>query len=418
MKRFFASLILGHFSLETQAYIGSIMQTVRFERPPVENYLGDDPFDGMFDGLDDEGIQEMLDAGLKMEAQDIDFENLRFDSSDVPDELDNNKIQKNKNLVKLIAKKFDKNGDGSINLEELIEWIKVVRNLSLHKEAKDKFRDYDLNENGLVSYEEVEKMLYKKWEQHNDSGHRIMIYDDDKPLYEFQERRKFDYSNLSYQAWLEDNPDGEEVDPDMIGEEEEDVDENDEGDDEEIDENTDLEAPDDVEDEEGETASNPRFDQENTDPDRLPFDEDLTLEEFKLFLHPEYHSERFCDHFVSEGLENLDKNEDDYIDKNEFLDQYYDDIKINAEIKKIKLQEFKKWDENKDGKLDDLELEIYLCGEKGYDAIVDEAEYLIQSSDIDKNGKLEFSEIVKNFINFLSSTATSNEEVFAYHDEL
>ncbi|XP_069758906.1 reticulocalbin-1 isoform X2 [Narcine bancroftii] len=118
-------------------------------------------------------------------------------------------------------------------------------------------------------------------------------------------------------------------------------------------------------------------------------DDDMvaTREEFTAFLHPE-EFDHMKEIVVFETLEDIDKNEDGFVDEDEFIADMYaqEESKNEPEWVKTEREQFTDFrDLNKDGKMDKSEIRHWILPED-YDHAQAEARHLLYESDKNKIG--------------------------------
>ncbi|XP_063987372.1 45 kDa calcium-binding protein [Diachasmimorpha longicaudata] len=154
-----------------------------------------------------------------------------------------------------------------------------------------------------------------------------------------------------------------------------------------------------------------------TDPEKL------ALDEFLAFTHPES-SHRALLQMVEDLFEKFDRDGDEQLTENEFADLPSDGIggefHENQKIKPVggsedRRQEFRHLiDKNKDGQADRTELLMYIDPRNPRHAI-QEAQHLIEVSDINHDRMLSLSEVLSKMDLFLDSKMVDTEKSF--HDE-
>ncbi|XP_069758895.1 reticulocalbin-1 isoform X1 [Narcine bancroftii] len=151
-------------------------------------------------------------------------------------------------------------------------------------------------------------------------------------------------------------------------------------------------------------------------------DDDMvaTREEFTAFLHPE-EFDHMKEIVVFETLEDIDKNEDGFVDEDEFIADMYaqEESKNEPEWVKTEREQFTDFrDLNKDGKMDKSEIRHWILPED-YDHAQAEARHLLYESDKNKDKRLSKQEILDNWNMFVGSQATNyGEDLTRNHIEL
>ncbi|KAJ8413009.1 hypothetical protein AAFF_G00105910 [Aldrovandia affinis] len=143
-------------------------------------------------------------------------------------------------------------------------------------------------------------------------------------------------------------------------------------------------------------------------------------EEFTSFLHPE-DFEHMKDIVVIETLEDIDKNEDGFVDEDEYIEDMFTHEEGVPEPDWVKTErdQFSDFrDTNKDGKMDKEEIRRWILPQD-YDHALAEARHLMYESDLDKDEVLSKEEILENWNMFVGSQATNyGEDLVRRHEEL
>uniref|UniRef100_A0A8C5NSR1 Reticulocalbin-3 n=3 Tax=Passeriformes TaxID=9126 RepID=A0A8C5NSR1_JUNHY len=145
-----------------------------------------------------------------------------------------------------------------------------------------------------------------------------------------------------------------------------------------------------------------------------------TREEFTAFLHPE-EFEHMKNIVVLETLEDIDKNEDGFVDQDEYIADMFANEEGGPEpdwviTEREQFSDFR--DLNKDGKMDKDEIQHWILPQD-YDHALAEARHLVYESDVDKDQKLTKEEVLDNWNMFVGSQATNyGEDLTRNHDEL
>lgn len=149
-------------------------------------------------------------------------------------------------------------------------------------------------------------------------------------------------------------------------------------------------------------------------------DERAERDEFTAFLHPE-EFDHMRDIVVLETLEDIDKNEDGYVDEDEYIvDMFaHEDGGPEPDWVKTERDQFSDFrDLNKDGKMDVDEIRHWILPQD-YDHAQAEARHLLYESDVNKDHLLTKEEILQNWNMFVGSQATNyGEDLTRNHDEL
>ncbi|XP_026520576.1 reticulocalbin-1 [Notechis scutatus] len=245
-----------------------------------------------------------------------------------------------------IVDRIDDDKDGFITTEELKNWIKRVQKRYIFENVAKVWKDYDLNKDNKISWEEYKQASYGYYLEHSKEFQDVTEQHNFKKMLPRDERR-FKQADL----------DG------------------------------DLEA---------------------------------TREEFTAFLHPE-EFEHMKDIVVLETLEDIDKNEDGFVDQDEYIADMFahEDGGPEPDWVVTEREQFADFrDLNKDGKMDKEEIRHWILP-KDYDHAQAEARHLVYESDADKDQKLTKQEILDNWNMFVGSQATNyGEDLTKNHDEL
>ena len=153
----------------------------------------------------------------------------------------------------------------------------------------------------------------------------------------------------------------------------------------------------------------------------LDGDSSLSKEEFSAFVHPEEY-DHMKNVYAKEVLSNMDKNDDGYVDEDEYIADIYtrshdhgdeDDPEwVSDEREQFRSDK----DHNKDGKLDVKEVRSWILPDEVNHAKA-EAIHLIDISDEDKDDVLSRQEILNNYDHFVGSQVTDWGEALTRHDE-
>ncbi|XP_067875736.1 reticulocalbin-1-like isoform X2 [Heterodontus francisci] len=145
-----------------------------------------------------------------------------------------------------------------------------------------------------------------------------------------------------------------------------------------------------------------------------------TREEFTAFLHPE-EFDYMKSIVVTETIEDIDKDGDGMVDLKEYIGDMYtpEEGEPEPEWVKNEKEQFREFrDINKDGKMDHSEIERWILPED-YDHAESEAKHLIHESDKNEDNKLTKQEILDNWNMFVGSQVTNyGEDLTRKHDEL
>ncbi|XP_067875737.1 calumenin-like isoform X3 [Heterodontus francisci] len=143
-----------------------------------------------------------------------------------------------------------------------------------------------------------------------------------------------------------------------------------------------------------------------------------TREEFTAFLHPE-EFDYMKSIVVTETIEDIDKDGDGMVDLKEYIGDMYtpEEGEPEPEWVKNEKEQFREFrDINKDGKMDHSEIERWILPED-YDHAESEAKHLIHESDKNEDGKLSKEEFLEKYHRFVGSAMTDFGEMMVTHDE-
>jgi len=145
----------------------------------------------------------------------------------------------------------------------------------------------------------------------------------------------------------------------------------------------------------------------------------LTKEEFKGFIHPEYYEHMYSVN-RDETMADLDLDADGKLSLSEFVKHLYGDTEgldvADWDSAGLQFRQFR--DHNKDGFIDKDELMIWIHPRE-YDQDRAEAEHLIKEADSNQDKALTVKEVLDNHHIFVSSQATDFGHDLHYHrDEL
>ncbi|XP_015265172.1 PREDICTED: reticulocalbin-1 [Gekko japonicus] len=254
--------------------------------------------------------------------------------------------EESKERLGKIVDRIDDNKDGLVTTEELKNWIKRVQKRYIFENVAKVWRDYDLNKDNKISWEEYKQATYGYYLENQE---------------EFQDGT----DQHSFKKML------------------------------------------------------PRDERRFRTAD-LDGDSAATREEFTAFLHPE-EFEHMKDIVVLETLEDIDKNEDGFVDQDEYIADMFAHEDGGPEpdwviTEREQFADFR--DLNKDGKMDKEEIRHWILPQD-YDHAQAEARHLVYESDVDKNQMLTKEEILDNWNMFVGSQATNyGEDLTKNHDEL
>lgn len=142
-------------------------------------------------------------------------------------------------------------------------------------------------------------------------------------------------------------------------------------------------------------------------------DGSLDLPEYTAFLHP--HNYDFMhDYEIERVLTDYDKNGDGVVSFREYVGE----SKPDREQRIVDKENFDSYDTNHDGHLDRTELRSWVLPDRKYMAD-EEAEHLISESDLNRDKKLTYDEILERHDLWVGSAATDyGQELKPDHSEL
>jgi len=277
-----------------------------------------------------------------------------------------------------IFSKMDSNDDDMLTRAELGSWIRYVTSKYVQKEVDEQFSETDENNDGKLSWKEIEKANYQE-------------------LVNFEEAER-NGSDL--------NLDPEDLEERKI---------------------------------KSEMAKNLGQEQQRKRDERrfryadINNDKFLSEEEFGMFLHPE-EFKRMRDILVTEVIEDIDLDKDGRISEEEYLkdmwnDDTFDEVSRDPTKDENDVLRAPSWvgeesttfrelyDEDKDGYLDRKEISVWLIGDED-DNVDNEVDHLFKEADDDKNNFLSRHEVVVEHMDiFVGSQATEFGDVIVRHTE-
>ncbi|KYO21960.1 reticulocalbin-1 [Alligator mississippiensis] len=254
--------------------------------------------------------------------------------------------EESKEKLGKIVDRIDDDKDGYVTTEELKNWIKRVQKRYIYENVAKVWKDYDLNKDNKISWEEYKQATYGYYLENPEEFQDATDQHNFKKMLPRDERR-FRTADLD-----------------------------------------------------GDSAA--------------------TREEFTAFLHPE-EFEHMKDIVVLETLQDIDKNEDGFVDQDEYIADMFANEEGGPEpdwvvTEREQFSDFR--DLNKDGKMDKEEIRHWILPQD-YDHAQAEARHLVYESDVDKDQKLTKEEILDNWNMFVGSQATNyGEDLTKNHDEL
>ncbi|ELW67412.1 Calumenin [Tupaia chinensis] len=345
--------------------------------------------------------EPQLSEKIHNDAQSFDYDHDAFLGAEEAKTFDQLTPEESKERLGKIVSKIDGDKDGFVTVDELKDWIKFAQKRWIYEDVERQWKGHDLNEDGLVSWEEYKNATYgyvldkidadkdgfvtegelKSWIKH---AQKKYIYDNvENQWQEFDMNQDGliswdEYRNVTYGTYLDDpDPDdGFNYKQMMVRDER-------------------------------------RFKMADKDGDLI-----ATKEEFTAFLHPEEY-DYMKDIVVQETMEDIDKNADGFIDLEEYIGDMYshDGNADEPEWVKTEREQFVEFrDKNRDGKMDKEETKDWILP-SDYDHAEAEARHLVYESDQNKDGKLTKEEIVDKYDLFVGSQATDFGEALVRHDE-
>uniref|UniRef100_A0A674GNP5 Calumenin n=1 Tax=Taeniopygia guttata TaxID=59729 RepID=A0A674GNP5_TAEGU len=94
------------------------------------------------------------------DAQSFDYDHDAFLGADEAKSFDQLTPEESKERLGKIVGKIDEDGDGFVTVEELKAWIKFAQKRWIYEDVERQWKGHDLNEDGLVSWEEYKNATY------------------------------------------------------------------------------------------------------------------------------------------------------------------------------------------------------------------------------------------------------------------
>lgn len=288
----------------------------------------------------------------------------------------------------MVFEKIDKNRDENLSPNELTTWIRYVTSKWITKEIEEQFPDVDRNNDGRLTWEEVEKSHYPEFFDGDDD-------DKDQNQREHQEAiRKMSLESGQDKSWKRDER---------------------------------------------------RFRYADVNDDNY-----LDENEYAMFLHPEEYS-NMRDVLVEEILDEIDDDKDRRISENEYLKDMWNDQTLEEVLNnpanalrkergdgpfesddneddenvlhapnwiETEAQTFRDvYDKNRDGYLDKPEILDWILG-GATDNVEVEVNHLMMAADDDQNGLINRHEaVVEHMDIFVGSAALDFGDVIVRHTE-
>eukprot|EP00062_Callorhinchus_milii_P025435 gi/632986418/ref/XP_007910227.1/ PREDICTED: reticulocalbin-3 isoform X2 [Callorhinchus milii] len=105
------------------------------------------------------------------ETEGFQYDHEAFLGKETAETFDTLSTEESKKRLGKIVDRIDKNKDGFVTHEELVEWIKRTQNRFIDENVKKHWKEYDLNKDDKVSWEEYKNTTYgyyKENEEFND----------------------------------------------------------------------------------------------------------------------------------------------------------------------------------------------------------------------------------------------------------
>ncbi|KAL8222544.1 UNVERIFIED_CONTAM: hypothetical protein K2H54_077322 [Gekko kuhli] len=335
------------------------------------------------------------------DAQSFDYDHDAFLGAEEAKTFDQLTPEESKERLGKIVSKIDEDKDGFVTAEELKAWIKFAQKRWIYEDVERQWKGHDLNEDGLISWEEYKNATYGYILDKIDADKDGFVTEGELKAWIKKAQKKYVYDNVERQ-W-------QEFDTDHDGLISWDEYRN-------VTYGTYLDDPDPDDGfnyKQMMTRDERRFKMADKDGDLI-----ATKEEFTAFLHPEEY-DYMKDIVVQETMEDIDKNGDGVIDLEEYIGDMYshDGDAEEPEWVKTEREQFVEFrDKNRDGKMDKEETKDWILP-SDYDHAEAEARHLVYESDQNKDGKLTKEEIVDKYDLFVGSQATDFGEALVRHDE-
>ncbi|KAL5007837.1 hypothetical protein ScPMuIL_016643 [Solemya velum] len=322
--------------------------------------------------------------------------------------------------LSLIVDKIDKDRDGYVTEEELIDWIQYVQKRYVITDTERMWKDHDVDDDSTLKWEPYQKRTYG-YEDEPEEGSPTFSYKDmierDRRRWEAADKNK-DHL-LSKEEFMDFmHPEEAEHMRDIVVQETiEDIDKDKDGfiSLEEYIEDVYDEEDEDDEDEDEDEDENGHHEPEWVHSEREQFqtyrdknkDGKLDHDEVRDWIIPEDY-----DHIEAETKHLIASSDQDKVG-----DMWPNHEEEEPEWVKSEREQFSTYrDRNKDGKMDNEEVKHWIIP-PDYDHSQAEAKHLIFETDDDKDGKLTRDEILDKFELFVGSQATDFGEALTRHDE-
>ncbi|KQK86040.1 calumenin isoform X2 [Amazona aestiva] len=289
------------------------------------------------------------------DAQSFDYDHDAFLGADEAKTFDQLTPEESKERLGKIVSKIDEDKDGFVTVEELKAWIKFAQKRWIYEDVERQWKGHDLNEDGLISWEEYKNATYGYILAKIDTDKDGFVTEGELKAWIKKAQKKYVYDSVERQ-WQE-------------------------------------------------------FDMNQ--------DGFISWDEYRNVTYGTYLAMRPTVISLQETMEDIDKNGDGFIDLEEYIGDMYshDGDADEPEWVKTEREQFVEFrDKNRDGKMDKEETKDWILP-SDYDHAEAEARHLVYESDQNKDGKLTKEEIVEKYDLFVGSQATDFGEALVRHDE-
>uniref|UniRef100_A0A1A7WGQ0 Reticulocalbin-3 n=1 Tax=Iconisemion striatum TaxID=60296 RepID=A0A1A7WGQ0_9TELE len=284
-----------------------------------------------------------------------------------------------------IFKKIDRNDDNLLSPEEITVWIQHVYRKYALEDAEERFPEFDVNKDGIVT-----------WEEYNSVAHgQLLNFDDDIVLEDpeqeslrhllLKEKRRFDFADVDGTPGLN------------------------------ITEFLAFTHPSEVD---GTPGLNITEFLAFTHPSEVDGTPGLNITEFLAFTHPS-EVDYMTDFAIEDVLSEYDTNKDGFITLSEFIGNAHSEGDTPSQWEIEETVRFKElYDQDKDGRLNRDE-QLRWVAPNSYGSAREEALHLIKEMDLDGDGLISVAEVLKNQETFMNSEVTDyGRQLHVSHDEL
>ncbi|NWX01129.1 CALU protein, partial [Caloenas nicobarica] len=94
------------------------------------------------------------------DARSFDYDHDAFLGADEAKTFDQLTPEESKDRLGKIVVKIDEDKDGFVTVEELRDWIKFAQKRWIFEDVERQWKGHDLNEDGLISWEEYKNATY------------------------------------------------------------------------------------------------------------------------------------------------------------------------------------------------------------------------------------------------------------------